>query len=111
VTIPESHFLIVNSGWLGEHRYPATYYVGYKLDRLRYKNYGKEKTSFEMFKSWFISRFALTVMSFLVDVDIFFSGLGLIESRLVYILGVEEYGWNSYGWGGLHDVGQKFVWC
>jgi hypothetical protein len=31
-------------------------------------------------------------MSFLVDVDIFFSGLGLIESRLVYILGVEEYG-------------------
>ena len=28
-------FFTVNSGWLGEHRYPATYYVGYKLDRLR----------------------------------------------------------------------------
>jgi hypothetical protein len=29
----------------------------------------------------------------LVDVDLFFSGLvGLIDSRLVYIIGVEEYG-------------------
>jgi hypothetical protein len=28
-------FFIVNSGSLGEHKYPATYYVGYKLDRLR----------------------------------------------------------------------------
>jgi hypothetical protein len=41
-----------------------------------------------MFKSWF----ALTIISFLVDVDFFFSGLGLIDSRLVYIIGVEEYG-------------------
>jgi hypothetical protein len=24
----ESHFFIVNSWWLGEHRYPTTYYVG-----------------------------------------------------------------------------------
>jgi hypothetical protein len=41
-----------------------------------------------MFKSWFISRFALTDISFLVDVDLFFSGLDLIDSRLVYIIGV-----------------------
>jgi hypothetical protein len=41
-----------------------------------------------MFKSWFISRFALTVISFLVDVDIFISGLDLIDSRLVYIIGL-----------------------
>jgi hypothetical protein len=31
----ESRFFIVNSGSLGEHRYLATDYVGYKLDRLR----------------------------------------------------------------------------
>jgi hypothetical protein len=42
-----------------------------------------------MFKSRFISRFALTVISFLVDVDLFFFGLGLINSRLMYIIGVE----------------------
>jgi hypothetical protein len=41
-----------------------------------------------MFKSSFISRFALTVISFLVDVDIFFYGLDLIHSRLVYFIGV-----------------------
>jgi hypothetical protein len=52
------------------------------------KDYGKEKTSSEIFKSRFISRFALTVICFLVDVDLFFSGLGLIDSRLVYIIGV-----------------------
>jgi hypothetical protein len=45
-----------------------------------------------MFKSGFISRFALTVLPFLVDVDLFFSGLGLIDSRLVYIIGDGEYG-------------------
>jgi hypothetical protein len=45
-----------------------------------------------MFKSLFISIFALTVIPFLDDVDLFFSGLGLIDSRLVYIIGVEEYG-------------------
>jgi hypothetical protein len=28
-------FFIVNSGWLGGHRYPASYYVRDKLDRLR----------------------------------------------------------------------------
>jgi hypothetical protein len=27
---PESHFFIVNSGQFAKHRYPATYYVGYK---------------------------------------------------------------------------------
>ena len=31
----ESRFFIVNRGWLGETRYLVTYYVGYKLDRLR----------------------------------------------------------------------------
>jgi hypothetical protein len=30
----------------------------------------------------------LTVISFLVDVDLFFSDLGFINSRLVYIIGV-----------------------
>jgi hypothetical protein len=30
----------------------------------------------------------LTDISFLVDVDLFFSGLDLIDSRLVYIIGV-----------------------
>jgi hypothetical protein len=45
-----------------------------------------------MFKSRFISRFALIVISFLVDVDLFFSGLGLIDSRLLYFIGVGEYG-------------------
>jgi hypothetical protein len=43
-----------------------------------------------MFKSLFIWRFALTVISFFVDVDIFFSGLGLIDSRSVYIIEVGE---------------------
>jgi hypothetical protein len=33
----------------------------------------------------------LTVISLLVDVDLFFAGLGLIGSRLVCIIGVEEY--------------------
>jgi hypothetical protein len=32
----------------------------------------------------------LTVISFLVDVDLFFSSLDLIDSRLVYIIGVGE---------------------
>jgi hypothetical protein len=32
------------------------------------------------------------LLSFLDDVDLFFSSLGLIDSRLVYIIGVEEYG-------------------
>jgi hypothetical protein len=45
-----------------------------------------------MFKSLFISRFALIVISFLIDVDLFFFGLGLIDSRLMYIIGVGEYG-------------------
>jgi hypothetical protein len=45
-----------------------------------------------MFKSCFISRFALTVISFLVDVDLFFSGLALVDSELVYIIGVGEHG-------------------
>jgi hypothetical protein len=31
-------------------------------------------------------RFALTVISFLIDVYLFFSGLGLIDLRLVYII-------------------------
>jgi hypothetical protein len=39
-----------------------------------------------------MSRFALTIISFLVDVDLFFSGLGLIDSRLLYFIGVGEYG-------------------
>jgi hypothetical protein len=52
------------------------------------KDYGKEKTSSEMFKSWFMSIFALTVIFFLVDVDLFISGLGLIDSRLVYVIGL-----------------------
>jgi hypothetical protein len=56
------------------------------------KDYGKEKTLSKMFKSWFISRFALTVIPFLIEFDIFFSGLGLIDSRLVYIIGVGKYG-------------------
>jgi hypothetical protein len=30
----------------------------------------------------------LTVISFLVDVDLFISGLDLIDSRLVYIIGL-----------------------
>jgi hypothetical protein len=42
------------------------------------KDYGKDKTSSKMFKSWFISRFALTVISLLVDVNLFLSfGLGV----------------------------------
>jgi hypothetical protein len=52
----------------------------------------RKKSLPKMFKSCFISRFALTVMSFLVDVDLFFSGLGLTDSRLVYIIGIGEYG-------------------
>jgi hypothetical protein len=32
------------------------------------------------------------LLSFLGEVDLLFSGLGLIDSRLVYIIGVEEYG-------------------
>jgi hypothetical protein len=56
------------------------------------KDYGKEKALSKMFKSWFISRFALSVIPFLVDVDLFSSGLGLIDSRLVYIIGVGKYG-------------------
>jgi hypothetical protein len=56
------------------------------------KYYGKEKTLSKMFKSWFISRFALTVIPFLVDVDLFSFGLGLIDSGLVYIIGVGKYG-------------------
>jgi hypothetical protein len=55
------------------------------------KDYGKEKTLSKMFKSWFISRFAFTVIPFLVDVDLFSSGLDLIDSRLVYIIRVGEY--------------------
>jgi hypothetical protein len=49
------------------------------------------------------------LLSFLDKVDIFFSSLGLIDSRLVYILGVSKYGW--YGWDRLPDVGQTLVWC
>jgi hypothetical protein len=64
-----------------------------------------------MFKYWFISRFTLTIISFPVDVDLSFFGLGLIDLRLVYIIGVGEYGKNRYGGDRLHDVGQKFVWC
>jgi hypothetical protein len=45
-----------------------------------------------MFKSLFISRFALTVISFLVNVDLFFSSLGLIALMSVYFIGVGEYG-------------------
>jgi hypothetical protein len=56
------------------------------------KDYGKEKNLPNMFKSWFISRFASTVISFLADVDLFFSSLGLIDLRLVYFIGVGEYG-------------------
>jgi hypothetical protein len=56
------------------------------------KDYGKEKTLSKMFKSLFISRFALTVIPFLVDVDLFSSSLGLIDSRLVYIIGVGKCG-------------------
>jgi hypothetical protein len=37
-------------------------------------------------------RFTFTVIPFLVDVDLFSSGLGLIVSRLVYIIGVGKYG-------------------
>jgi hypothetical protein len=55
------------------------------------KDYGKEKTLSKMFKSWFISIFALIAIPFLVDVDLFSSGLDLIDSRLVYIIGVGEY--------------------
>jgi hypothetical protein len=44
----------------------------------------KENALSEMFKSWF----TLTIISFLVDVDLFFSGLGLNNLRLVYIIGV-----------------------
>jgi hypothetical protein len=32
----------------------------------------------------------LTIISFLVDVDLFFSGLGLIDSRLVYLSELEN---------------------
>jgi hypothetical protein len=71
----ESHFFIVNRGWLGEHRYPATYYVDISWTCCGKKDYGKEKTSSEIFKSWFISRFALTGIFFLVDVGLFFSSL------------------------------------
>jgi hypothetical protein len=46
------------------------------------------------------------LLSFLDEVDLFFSGLGLIDSRLVYINGVREY---RFGWDRLHDVGQQFV--
>jgi hypothetical protein len=35
-----------------------------------------------------MSRFALTVIFFLVNVDLFISGLGLIDSRLVYVIGL-----------------------
>jgi hypothetical protein len=62
-------------------------------------------------KSWIISRFTLIVVSFFVDVDLFFSGLSPIDSRLMYISRVGAYGWNSYGWDRLHDVDQKFIWC
>jgi hypothetical protein len=55
------------------------------MDRLGQEYYGKEKTSSGMFKSWFISSFALIIIFFLVEVDIVFSGLCLIDSRLVYI--------------------------
>jgi hypothetical protein len=54
----------------------------------RKKDYGKGNNLSNMFKSWFTSRFALTVISFLVDVDLFISGLDLIDSRLVYIIGL-----------------------
>jgi hypothetical protein len=46
--------------------------------------------------------------SFLDKVDLFLSSLGLIDSRLVSILGVKKYGW--YGWDRLPDVGQTLVW-
>jgi hypothetical protein len=71
----ESHFFIVNRGWLGEHRYPTTYYVDISWTGCGKKDYGKEKTSSEIFKSWFISRFALICIFFLVDVGLFFSSL------------------------------------
>jgi hypothetical protein len=51
----------------------------------------------------------LTIISVPVDVDLSFFGLGLIDLRLVYIIGVGEYGKNRYGGDRLHDVGQKFV--
>jgi hypothetical protein len=47
------------------------------------------------------------LLSFLDEVDPFFSGLGLIDSRSVYISRVGAYGWSSYGWVGVHDVGQN----
>jgi hypothetical protein len=46
----------------------------------------------EIFKSGFFSRFALTMISFLIDVDLFFSGLCLTVSGLMYIIRVGEYG-------------------
>jgi hypothetical protein len=52
------------------------------------KDYGKGNNLSNMFKSWFTSRFALTVISFLVDVDLFIFGLDLIDSGLVYIIGL-----------------------
>jgi hypothetical protein len=52
----------------------------------------RKRLHLKCFKTSFILRFALTVISFLVDVDLFFSGLGLVDSRLVYIIGVGDYG-------------------
>jgi hypothetical protein len=46
------------------------------------------------------------LLSSLDEVDLFFSRLGLIDSRLVYINGVRDY---RFGWDRLHDVGQQFV--
>ena len=71
-----SHFIMQDKRWVGKGK----------------KDYDKEKTLSRMVKSRFISRFALTVIPFLDDVDLFSSDLGLIDSRLVYIIGVGEYG-------------------
>jgi hypothetical protein len=49
------------------------------------------------------------LFSFLDEVDLFFSDLGLTYSRLVYIIAIGEYGEDRFGWDRLHDVGQKFV--
>jgi hypothetical protein len=38
-----------------------------------------------------------------------FSSLGLINSRLVYFIGVGEHGENRYGCDRLHDVGQSLL--
>jgi hypothetical protein len=51
------------------------------------------------------------LLSFLDEVDPFFSDHGLIDSMSVYISRVRAYGRSSYGWVGLHDVGQNIVWC